>query len=267
MTLLQILVLALVQGITEFLPISSSGHLVLVPAVFGWSDQGLDMDIAVHVGTLFAVVLYFWRDVWGMTVGVTRLARGRKDAHGRLALLIVLATLPVIAAGLLLKDHIELYARSLAVIGWTTLIFGIALWVVDRLSMTVKRAEHMSITDALVVGLAQVMALVPGTSRSGITMTAARLLGYEREESARISMLMSIPTILGAGTLATLDIVERGDWTLTSSALIGAGLAFVAALGAIALLMAWLKRASYTPFAIYRIIMGIALLAWAYGVF
>lgn len=265
MTLLQILVLALVQGITEFLPISSSGHLALVPAVTGWTDQGLDMDVAVHVGTLLAVVLYFWRDLWGMTTGVVRLARGRRDPMGRLALQVVAATIPVVIAGYFLKDEIGLHARSIAVIGWMTLVFGILLWVVDRLCMTVKRAEHMSWADVMIIGVAQVLALVPGTSRSGITMTAARLMGYEREESARISMLLSIPTIIGAGVLAGIDIYQTGDWQLTTSALIGAGLAFVSALAAIALLMAWLKRASYTPFAVYRVILGAALLGWAYG--
>lgn len=264
-TLLQILVLAVVQGITEFLPISSSGHLVLVPAVTGWPDQGLDMDVAVHVGTLLAVLLYFRRDVWGMAVGVTRIARGRRDPLGRLALQIVVATLPVVVAGFLLRDVIGTVGRLIAVIGWTTLVYGILLWVIDRLCMTVKRAEHMTWSDTLVIGVAQVLALVPGTSRSGITMTAARMLGYERGEAARISMLLSIPTILGAGVLSGWHIAESGDWQLTHAALIAAGLAFLAALVAIALLMAWLKRASYTPFAIYRIVLGLGLLAWAYG--
>lgn len=264
-TLLQILVLAVVQGITEFLPISSSGHLVLVPAVTGWPDQGLDMDVAVHVGTLLAVLLYFRGDVWGMAVGLTRVARGRRDPLGRLALQIIVATVPVVVAGFLLRDMIGTVGRLIAVIGWTTLLYGILLWVVDRLCMTVKRAEHMTWGDTLVIGLAQVLALVPGTSRSGITMTAARMLGYERGEAARISMLLSIPTILGAGVLSGWHIAESGDWQLTHAALIAAGLAFLAALVAIALLMAWLKRASYTPFAVYRIILGIGLLAWAYG--
>lgn len=265
MTLLQILVLALVQGITEFLPISSSGHLVLVPAITGWTDQGLDMDVAVHVGTLVAVALYFHKDVFGMAGGLARMARGRRDPMGRLALQIVAATVPVVVAGLLLKDIIAVYGRLIVVIGWTTLVFGILLWVVDRLCMTVKRAEHMSWSDVMVVGFAQVLALVPGTSRSGITMTAARLMGYEREESARLSMLMSIPTIMGAGVLAGLDIAQRGDWQLTMNALIAAGLAFISALMAIALLMAWLRRASYTIFAVYRVVLGVFLLAWAYG--
>jgi undecaprenyl-diphosphatase len=264
-TLLQILVLALVQGITEFLPISSSGHLVLVPTLTGWADQGLDMDVAVHVGSLLAVVLYFHKDITAMTVGLLRMMRGRRDPMGRLALQIAVATVPIVVAGLLLKDVIGTYGRLVAVIGWTTLVFGILLWVVDRLCMTVKRAEHLSWSDTLVVGVAQVLALVPGTSRSGITMTAARLMGYEREESARISMLLSIPTIIGAGVLAGVDIAQSGDWQLTLDALIGAGLAFASALLAIALLMAWLRHASYSIFALYRVVLGVGLLAWAYG--
>ncbi len=265
MTLLQILVLAVVQGITEFLPISSSGHLVLVPALTGWPDQGLDMDVAAHVGTLLAVLLYFRRDVWGMAVGLTRIARGRRDPLGRLAVQVIIATVPVVVAGFLLRDVIATFGRAIAVIGWTTLVFGVLLWVVDRLCMTVKRAEHMSWSDTVVIGMAQALALVPGTSRSGITMTAARVLGYERGEAARLSMLLSIPTILGAGVLSGWHIAESGDWQLTHAALIAAGLAFLSALVAIALLMAWLKRATYTPFALYRIALGLGLLAWAYG--
>lgn len=267
MTLFHILILALVQGISEFLPISSSGHLVLVPAVTGWPDQGLDMDVAVHVGTLLAVVLYFHKDIFAMTGGLLRLARGRNDPMGRLALQIGVATIPIVLVGLLFKDEIALHGRAIAVIGWTTLGFGVLLWVVDRLCMTVKRAEHMVWRDAIFMGIAQVLALIPGTSRSGITMTAARLMGYEREESARISMLLSIPTILGAGVLAGLDIAETGSWQLTLDALVGAGLAFLSALVAIAVLMAWLRRASYAIFAIYRVILGLGLLAWAYGLF
>ncbi|MBN2751783.1 MAG: undecaprenyl-diphosphate phosphatase [Rhodospirillaceae bacterium] len=266
MTWLNLIVLAVVQGITEFLPISSSAHLILVPCIADWPDQGLDMDIAMHVGTLGAVMLYFWRDLWQMISGLWAALRMRRSPGGRLAGQIVLATIPVVAVGLLAKDMVETMGRDILVLGWTSLGFGILLYVADRIGLTVRRVEHMSLPDSLVIGLAQAVALIPGTSRSGITMTAARLLGYERGEAARFSMLLSIPTIIAAGTLAGLDIYRLDQPVLTTAVIYATGLSFVTALVAIALLMHWLKRASFTPFALYRVILGAGLLAAAYGV-
>lgn len=263
--ILHIVVLALVQGITEFLPISSSGHLVLVPALTGWVDQGLTIDVAVHVGTLFAVTLYFWRDVLGMCRGVLNLMRGRVDPYAKMAGLIILATLPVIGAGYALNQYGVDGLRSVTVIGWATLGFGIVLYLTDKFGMTLRRMEHLGVSDVIIIGLAQVMALVPGTSRSGITMSAARLLGVERSDAARFSMLLSIPTIVGAGVLKGLELYQAGNAQLTSDALLAAALAFVSALIAIFLLMAWLKRADFTPFVLYRVVLGVGLLAFAYG--
>ena len=267
MPVLHIVVLALIQGVSEFLPVSSSGHLALTPLLAGWPDQGLTMDIAVHVGTLGAVMLYFWRDIAGMLSGLLMAARGRSDPHARLAGLIVLATIPVIGVGLLLNSYGVDGLRSINVIAWATLGFGIVLWITDKAGMTLRRVEHLGIGDAIIIGLAQVLALIPGTSRSGITMSAARMLGMERADAARFSMLLSIPTILGAGTLAGLELYQSGDARLTSDAFLAAGLAFIAALISIAVLMAWLKRSSFTPFVIYRIILGCGLLAFSYGYF
>ncbi len=264
MSLLHLAVLAVVQGITEFLPISSSGHLILVPKLFGWPDQGLVIDVAVHVGTLGAVILYFWRDVWAMVVGLGRLLRGQRDPGARLAGYVVVATIPVVAAGFAVNTYAGDGLRSLEVIGWATLGFGIVLYVADRLGMTLRRLEHVGLHDAIIVGLAQVLALIPGTSRSGITMTAARMLGMERTDAARFSMLLSIPTILGAGTLKGLELYQSSDATLTLAAILAAGLALIAALAAIALMMAWLRRATFTPFVIYRIALGGLLLALAW---
>ncbi len=265
MPVLHIVVLAIVQGITEFLPISSSGHLVLVPSLTGWTDQGLTIDVAVHVGTLFAVMLYFWRDVLAMVRGVLNMLRGRVDPHAKMAGLIVLATVPVVIVGYLLNDYGMEGLRSVTIIGWTTLGFGIVLYLTDRMGMTLRRIEHLGVSDAVVIGLSQVLALIPGTSRSGITMSAARLLGVERSDAARFSMLLSIPTIIGAGLLMGLELYQTGDAQLTSDAFLAAGLAFVSALIAIVLLMAWLKRSGFTPFVIYRIILGGGLLAYSYG--
>ncbi len=265
MPLLHIAVLALVQGITEFLPVSSSGHLVLVPIFLDWPDQGLVMDVAVHVGTLFAVMLYFSKDLWGMATGVGKMLRGRKDPGARLLMLVVVASLPVIAGGYLVNRYAGDGLRGLEVVAWTTFGFGIVLYFADRMGMTLRRVEHLGYGDALVIGFAQVLALVPGTSRSGITISAARILGMERQDAARFSMLMSIPAILGAGSLKGWDLYQAGDADLTGAALLGAGLAFISALVAIALMMAWLRRASFTPFVVYRLLLGGFLLVVAYG--
>lgn len=265
MPFLHIVVLALVQGITEFLPISSSGHLILVPIVAGWPDQGLMIDVAVHVGTLGAVLLYFWRDVWMMLAGLGRVARGRWDPGARLAVLVIAATLPVVVAGFILDHFYPQGLRSIEVIGWTTLLFGIVLYLADAFGLTVRRMEHMRFSDAAVIGVSQVLALIPGTSRSGITMTAARMLGFDRTDAARFSMLLSMPTILGAGTLKGWELYQSGDAQLTADAFAVAGLAMVSALVAITLLMAWLRRATFTPFVVYRVVLGVLLLAFAYG--
>ena len=265
MPILHIVVLALVQGITEFLPVSSSGHLALVPFFTGWPDQGLIIDVAVHVGTLGAVVLYFWRDIGAMLRGLLMALRGRNDPYAKLSGLIVLATIPVFAAGYGLNYYGVDGLRSLNVIAWTTLGFGIVLWIADKAGMTLRRIEHMGISDATIIGFAQVLALVPGTSRSGITMSAARILGMERGDAARFSMLLSIPTIIGAGTLAGLDLYRAGDLRLTNDAILAAVLSFVTALSAISFLMAWLRRSSLAPFAVYRIILGGGLLGLSYG--
>lgn len=269
MTVLQLLILAGVQGVTEFLPISSSGHLVLVPIIAGWADQGLILDVAVHVGTLGAVMLYFWRDIGAMLAGLWMTLRGRPHAGARLFWLAVLATLPVIGGGYALNEYSHMIAenwlRGIELIGWTTLGFGILLYMADQIGMTVRRVEHLRISDALIIGIAQVLALVPGTSRSGITMTAARFLGMERSDAARFSMILSMPAIIGAGTLKGWDLYQTGDVALTSSAFTAAGFAFIVALITIAIFMAWLRRASFTPFVIYRIALGGFLLATAYG--
>ena len=273
MPLLHLLILAVVQGITEFLPISSSGHLVLVWEVFDGLGQNVEqdpanrlvLDIAVHVGTLLAVCAYFWRDLGAMIAGGLRLCIGRITPGGRLLLYVIAATLPLIAAGVALKTTIALDLRGLEVVAWATLGFGVLLYVADRMGMMILRIEHMGIGSALAIGVAQILALIPGTSRSGITMTAARFLGFERAEAARFSMLLAIPAILGAGTLAGLDLRESGDLALTRSAALAALLAFISALMAIAVLMQWLKRASFTPFVIYRILLGLVLLGLLYG--
>jgi len=267
MTTLHLLLLALIQGLTEFLPISSSGHLILLPRILGVADQGLMLDVAVHVGTLGAVMLYFWRDMLRLLVGLGHVLTGRVSTpQARLFLLLVLSTIPVVIAGLALKlSGLMDSLRSIEVIGWTMLLFGIVLYVADRKGPQTKRSEGWNLKDALIMGLAQVVALIPGTSRSGITITAARGLGYTRTEGARLSMLMSVPTIMASGLLLGKDVVEAGDWSLLKEAGIAAALAFVAALFALTLMMRLLKSTSFTPYVIYRIGLGGVLLWLAYN--
>ena len=267
MPLYEIFVLAAIQGITEFLPVSSSGHLRVASDIMGLSENTLVMDVAVHVGTLFAVALYFWRDLVFMIAGLASNARGRRHDGGKLAGYLVIASIPVAAAGYFGQSLIENSLRTIEIVGWTTIGFGLLLYASDRIGMKILKLEHMNLPNAVVIGLAQILALIPGTSRSGITITAARFLGYDRTEAARFSMLLSIPAIAGAGLLIGLRVFENGDPVLTRGALIAAGLSFVTALAAIALFLRWLRFAGFGPFVIYRLILGGALLAWAYGAF
>jgi undecaprenyl-diphosphatase len=265
----QILILAAIQGITEFLPISSSGHLILVPKLTGLTDQGLMLDVAVHVGTLVAVILYFWRDVFGMVSALSRIFqqipnRRKLDAEFWLFCKLVLATLPAIGVGLYVNKYMGANLRTLEIIGWATLCFGILLFVADKINMTVRKMEHISFGGAFFIGLMQAISLVPGTSRAGITMTAARFLGVERQDAARFSLLLSIPTIIGAGVLKGYELSESTDRVLFYDVLTVTGLSFLFALVTISLLMVWLRRASFTPFVIYRILLGGVLLGIVY---
>ncbi|MBL4801802.1 MAG: undecaprenyl-diphosphate phosphatase [Emcibacter sp.] len=268
MTLLQIIVLAIVQGITEFLPISSSGHLILVPSLTDWPDQGLMMDVGVHVGTLLAVMLYFRADVIRMTVAFWHMITRKKDSNQqdkRLMIALILSTIPVvIIGGIVSKMGWNDAWRTLEIIGWTSIVFGILLYVLDAKCAVTKKITELRYGQAIFMGLAQVLAIIPGVSRSGITMTAARGLGFSRTEAARFSMLMSIPTILAAGTIQGLKLVTSGDAALGTDIFLGAGLSFITALLAITGLMKWLQKSSMTPFVIYRVILGVGLLFLVY---
>lgn len=265
MTLIEIIMLALIQGITEFLPISSSAHLILPSAVFGWHNQGLAFDVAVHMGSLLAVLIYFRNDIGRMTVAW--LSQGfskQQSTDSKLAWWVIIATIPAVMVGFAIKDLVEVYARSALIIAITTIAFGLLLWYADIKAKQFKTIDKLSWRNALVIGLFQVLALIPGTSRSGITMTAGLLLGLTREASARFSFLLSIPTILGAGSLATLDLLEAQqavDWT---AMLYGVGFSFFSAYACITLFLTWISRIGMLPFVIYRMLLGIALLIFVF---
>ncbi|MEE2746399.1 MAG: undecaprenyl-diphosphate phosphatase [Pseudomonadota bacterium] len=269
MPLTHLLVLSAVQGISEFLPISSSGHLILVPWLTGWQDQGLMLDVAVHLGTLLAVMVYFSKDIFGMIFSLfnsllKNSANGGKDPELQLFCKLSLATLPVVIAGLVLNYHFVDIFRSVEVIGWTTLIFGALLFFSDRISMTVRSLDHITFRGALVIGLFQVLALIPGTSRSGITITAARFQGVERQDAAKFSLLLSIPVIAAAGILKSYDLFLVGESSLIQDVAIVASFSFGFAIVTIALFMTWLKHAGFTPFVFYRILLGGVLLCITY---
>ncbi|SFJ68368.1 undecaprenyl-diphosphate phosphatase [Jannaschia pohangensis] len=265
MALWHLILLALIQGVTEFLPISSSGHLILLPALTGMEDQGTALDVALHFGTLGAVVLYFRADVARALVGTLGLFRRKWGPDERLAAGLAIATVPVIIAGLILKVTGASDAmRSVTVIGWATLGFGLLLFWFDRRGAHDRTVADWTPGQALKLGLWQAIALIPGTSRSGICITGARSMGYGREDAARISILMSIPTILASAALLSLDVMNDTSGALLRDGAIAAVLSFLAALGALALMMRLLRSVSFTPYVIYRIFLGLALLTWAY---
>lgn len=266
MSLAHLFLVAIIQGITEFLPVSSSGHLVLVPRLTGLPDQGQAIDVAVHLGTLLAVVIFFWRDVSMGLAGIPRMLTGRIDTPGaKLAFLLMIATIPAVIFGLILKlTGLDDAMRSLKVIAWTMLGFGLVLYVIDQRGTTHKAAGDWSVRDAIIMGLWQAIALIPGASRSGVTITGARALGYERSDGAKLAMLMSIPTIFASGVLLSAEVIAEANVQVAKDGAIAAGLSFVSALLALSLMMRLLRSVSFTPYVIYRVILGVGLLVIAY---
>ncbi len=263
-----LLVLAIVQGLTEFLPVSSSAHLVLLHSWTGTEADGLALDIAVHVGSIAAVMLYVRAEVARVARGLVALAQGGGDTPDAfLALCLILSTVPVVVAGGILAATGWVDAlRSVAVIGWMMIVFGIVLWVVDRRAPETRNLSGWTLGHALRMGLWQVLALVPGTSRSGITITAARLYGYGRTDAARLSMLMSIPTILASGALLGLDLIGGTPSPgLAAQAAVAAALAFVAAYLSLVVMVRLIPAVSFTPWILYRLVLGVVLLVIAYG--
>lgn len=267
MPLFHLFLIAIIQGLTEFLPISSSAHLILLPSLTGLEDQGQVIDVAVHIGTLFAVILYFRRDVWQAASGLPRLLTGHIDTQGaKLAFLLGVGTIPVILFGLMLKlTGLDDAMRSIAVIGWAMLGFGLILYWSDQRGATHKTTKGWNLRDALVMGLWQALALIPGTSRSGATITGARALGYGREDAAKLSMLMSIPTIIASGVLLGAEIIATADISAAKDGAIAALFAFIAALLALSVMMRLLRTISFTPYVVYRVVLGLFLLWLAYS--
>lgn len=258
---IQLVVLSLLQGITEFLPISSAAHLILVPALTDWRDQGLAFDIAVHVGTLIAVLAYFRHDVAALVRGgLAPLAGRAPDTRGRLAWLLVLATVPVGLAGLAFKDVVETTLRAPAVIAWASIGFGLLLLAADRLGARRRDEATLGWRGALLIGVFQALALVPGTSRSGITMTAGLLLGLDREASARFSFLLAIPVVALSGLLQAAELAAAGGATPWGALALAMALAAASAWLCIHLFLRFIACIGMAPFVVYRVALGIVLL-------
>lgn len=270
MNLYHIILLAVIQGLTEFLPVSSSGHLGLFHCFTDqcaqWDNDNLTMDIAVHVGTLLSVLLYFWRDVIRMLLGVKDIGTGKvKTDNAKLTLYILISSIPVIIVGFILHIFEPDWLKTLYVIAWATIIFGVVLWWADKKAPVEREMKDLTLKDAVLIGCAQILALIPGTSRSGITMTAARFLGFSRSESAHYSMLLAMIAISGAGALIGIGLIKSGDVTLGMDALIAVALSFVSGWISIAVMMKFLQNSTFTVFAIYRVILGAGLLGLLYS--
>lgn len=264
--MLQAIVLAAIQGVTEFLPISSSGHLLLPAVLLGWDDQGLAFDVALHVGSLAAVVWYFRTDLRHLvTAWLGSVSGGPASDDSRLGWYIILATIPACVVALFFEELIELYSRNAWVLGITTILFGLVLGVADWRGRRLHSIAAMTWQAALFIGCAQSLALVPGVSRSGITITAALLLGFTREGSARFSFLLSIPLIVAAGTFEAKELAATGltePWSVIIVAILVSG---VSAYLCIKLFLSLIGRMGMMPFVIYRVLLGALLLVLAAG--
>jgi len=266
MLLTHLAVIAIVQGITEFLPISSSGHLALIPFLTGWSDHGLAVDIAAHSGSLCAVVIYFRNDIIGVGRGLADLSMGRQGKDSKFLGFLAIASAPTILGGCALVLIEPNLFRHVEIIAWATIIGAITLYLADQLTPDQRTFDQMKASHATLVGLFQVLALIPGASRAGVTITAARLCGYSRTDSARFSMLTAIPIIMAACGYNVLMLLKDGTSELLTPILITGVLSFLASLGAVAAMMKWIRRASFTPLIVYRLLLGIGLLAWTYNI-
>ena len=267
MTLEQILLLSFIQGITEFLPISSSGHLVLIPTLCGWKDQGIMMDVAAHIGTLGSVLIYFYKDVISLFNGFFSVLKGQFNDHTQLLFNLIIATIPVVLLGLFFEKLVGASFRSVTVIAWCGILFGIILYIADKYGRLIETVQDTTLKRAFIFGLAQCLALVNGVSRSGACITIGRFMNYKRTDAARFAFLMSIPTITAAGILKGYHLMKTGDLSLLNDAALTMAFSFVFGFCAIAFMMHWLRRSTLTPFVIYRVILGIFLLGGVYSGF
>ena len=257
-----IIILSLIQGITEFLPISSSAHLIIIPEFFLNIDSSRGFDVSLHFGSLLAVIYYLKKDLIKIILDTIFL---KKDNEGFIILKnLIISTIPVIIVGFLVHINNFDIIRSLEVIGWTTLIFGILLGIADRNLKVVKYFKSLNLKDALVIGIAQILAIIPGTSRSGIVITAGLYMGFSRFDASKYSLLLSIPVIIAATTLESINLFIEKGFFFNNEMIMGIILSFCVALITITLFMKWINKASLKIFVAYRIMLGILILIYAY---
>ena len=265
MSMLQIVVLALIQGITEYLPVSSTGHLILVPAFTGWPDQGFVTDMITNLGTLAATTIYFWRDVLKMFHGLWDVVRRRQTDAAKLVTHVVIGTIPVLIVGVLIKKFgLVEHLRSPAIVAINLVIFGLLLYLADTYGKLQNTVRDLNWKSALIIGIFQCFSLNPGTSRSGITMTGGRFLGFIRPEAARFSFLLAIPANLASSVLVIGSAVRSGEQIHIDQIICGV-LTFFIGLGTIHFLMNYIRKQSLLPFVVYRVIMGSAILGLLYS--
>ena len=269
MSILQVIILAIVQGVTEFLPVSSTAHLILLPWLFGWEDQGLTFDVALHAGTLLAVLAYFARDWWRIIGGFLKDLLGGKtdsddiDSGGRLMPILVVATIPAAIAGVLLEEYAESLFRNPLMVATQLILVSFVIWGADRRTQTGRTVDQMGWMDGVWVGLAQALAIIPGTSRAGITISAGLFRGFSRHAAARFSFLLATPIIGGATLKKGYDVWVDGipGGATATDYLLGAGLAFLIGYGAIAFLLRYLETKTLKIFVAYRLLLGVIIVA------
>lgn len=262
MDLIQLITLSLIQGITEFLPVSSSAHLILVPLLTEWQDQGLAIDVAAHLGSLLAVVIYFRKDISRILFAgiISIVKKDISEPDSKLFWYLAFASIPVLAFGFLLRDIVSTYLRDPLIIAAASIIFGLLLWYADATGKRIRQISSINLRDAMIIGLAQALALVPGTSRSGITMTAALMLGLDRVAAARFSFLMAVPIILAAGVYESLKVIQMGMVVDINNFLMTAFLSAISALFSIFVFLKFLDNMGMLPFVIYRVVLGVFLI-------
>jgi undecaprenyl-diphosphatase len=259
-------VLGVVQGLTEFLPISSSAHLRIVGEIFGWDDPGAAFTAITQIGTEIAVLLYFRHDIWRIIVAWLGSLGGRRkgDPDARMGWLIIVGSIPIVVLGLLFQDDIETTLRDLRIVAIALVAFSLILYWADRVGAKKRELEHLTVGHGIAFGLAQAMALIPGVSRSGGTITMGLFLGYSRAAAARYSFLLAIPAVLGSGLFQAFEALTgdvAGETVSWGPTIVATVIAFGVGLSVIAWLLRYLNRGSFTPFVVYRIVLGLAVLA------
>jgi undecaprenyl-diphosphatase len=255
-----LIILSIIQGITEFLPVSSTAHMILSSKLFGIQTLGRITEAALHFGTVSVVLAYFWKDILTMLEGLLSALKGKLTPGFWLFIFLCSATMPAVIGGFMIHKYAHELERSFPIIGWASIISGVVLYAADKNCVATKTLDTLSLKDALLIGLMQVIAFIPGASRSGSTIIGARLLGYKRTDAARFSFLLSVPAILGAITLTAWDFLKEGSFPYSSEIFIAISVSFGVGLLILSLMFWWLKRYSFLPIALYRMAFGIFIL-------